>query len=275
MESLFFCPICAAGLVREGAVCRCGGGHSFDIAREGYVNLLPANRQHSKAPGDDKTMASARTAFLEGGWYSPLRDELCKLSLEAAEAPALPPVLLDAGCGEGWYTQKLLEVLSPKGFRVCGVDLSKPSVKRAAKRCKGAEIAVASLYHLPIPDEKVGILVNCFSPLAIDEFRRILAPGGTFLYVVPGPRHLWELKEILYENPYENPEKAEEYPGFCYQSIVPVETVFTLSDPAQIRALFAMTPYAWKTPKAGVARLSALSELTVTAQFRIHVLRRL
>lgn len=270
MDSLFACPVCGGALDREPGRYVCPTGHSFDIAKEGYVNLLPANRQHSKAPGDDKAMAAARTRFLDGGWYAPLREALCRL---AGEALPQGGALLDAGCGEGYYTAALSALAAGKGGRCAGVDLSKPAVKKAARRCPTAEIAVASVYHLPLADAAADVLTDCFSPLAAEEFRRVVKPGGAFLYVVPGPRHLWELKEILYEHPYENEEKREEYPGFALREVVPVETVFTLTDHADLMALFAMTPYAWKTPKAGVERLEGTETLTVTAQFRIHVFR--
>lgn len=269
MESLFICPICGKALVREPGRYACGGGHSFDVAKEGYVNLLPANRQHSKAPGDDKEMAAARTRFLEGGWYAPLRDALCSFIRSFS-----PAVLLDAGCGEGWYTAALAETVSAGGGQTAGVDLSKPAVKKAARRCPNGEIAVASVYHLPLADHSVDVLTDCFSPLAAEEFYRVLKPGGKFLYVVPGPRHLWELKEVLYESPYENEEKQEEYPGFRYVDILPVEGTFTLPDGQAIQDLFCMTPYYWKTPKVGAERLGKLDTLTVTAQFRVHVMER-
>ncbi len=272
MESLFCCPICGGALEREGGRYACPKGHSFDVAREGYVNLLPANRQHSKAPGDNKAMAAARTRFLDGGWYAPLRDCLCMLSGELAPEGA---AALDAGCGEGWYTAALTQVLSDKGGRLAGVDLSKPAVKKAARRCPGAEIAVASVYRLPLADSSVDLLLNCFSPLAAKEFYRVLKLGGKFLYVVPGPRHLWELKEILYDSPYENEEKAEEYEGLALRSVTAVETSFTLTAPEDIQALFHMTPYTWKTPKMGQERLAAVDTLSVTAQFRVHVFQRI
>lgn len=271
MKSLFCCPVCGGEMVREERCCRCENGHSFDTAREGYVNLLPANRQHSKAPGDDKEMAAARTRFLEGGWYEPLRKKLCKFVEELAP-PA--PVLLDAGCGEGWYTQALAQAAAAKGGRTAGIDLSKPSVKRAARRCPAGEFAVGTVYHLPVAQGGVDVLVDCFSPLAAEEFARVVRPGGIFLYVVPGPRHLWELKEVLYEAPYENGERQEEYPGFCWRGAAAVETVFTLPQREAVRDLFHMTPYFWKTPKAGAARLAELERLTVTAQFRVHILER-
>lgn len=271
VTSLFLCPVCGQGLTREALRYACPQGHSFDVAREGYVNLLPANRQHSKAPGDDKAMTSARTRFLEGGWYAPLREKLCGLVRQS-----LPDggTLLDAGCGEGWYTAALSEAAAAEGGRTAGVDLSKPAVKKAARRCPGSEIAVASVYRLPLADSSIHLLVDCFSPLAAEEFYRVLSTGGKFLYVVPGPRHLWELKEILYDTPYENEEKVEEYPGFTLERVVPVETAFTLTDPQDIQALYHMTPYTWKTPKEGALRLAGVERLKVTGQFRIHMLTR-
>ena len=271
MESLFRCPVCGDKLTRLDRQYTCPGGHSFDIAREGYVNLLPANFQHSKTPGDDKEMAFARTRFLEGGWYGPLRNELCQL-IEALAPPS--SILLDAGCGEGWYTQALAETVSVLGGRTAGLDLSKPAVKKAARRCPGAELAVGTLYHLPMAEGTVDVLVNCFSPLAAEEFRRVVKPGGLFLYVVPGPRHLWELKEILYEEPYENGEKREEYPGFRYRDVAAVETVFPLTRNQDIQDLFTMTPYYWKTSRAGAERLEGVEKLNVTGQFRIHLFQR-
>lgn len=272
MESLFSCPICGQALTREEGRYTCPAGHSFDTAKEGYVNLLPANRQHSKAPGDDGEMIAARSAFLGGGWYQPLQSKLCQL-IQETSSPS--PVLLDVGCGEGYYTAATATVAARKGGRTAGIDLSKTAVKRAAKRCREGEFAVASAYHLPVGNAAVDILVDCFSPLAAEEFARVLRPGGLFLYVVPGPRHLWELKSVLYENPYENEEKREEYSGFRYIEVVPVETSFTLPGPQAIADLYRMTPYCWKTPKEGARRLAELNTLSLTGQFRIHVLERL
>lgn len=271
--SLLRCPICAAPLSREAGRYVCPGGHSYDVAREGYVHLLPANRLHSKSPGDDKAMAAARNRFLSGGWYEPLRKELCKLALESTgEAPAV----VDAGCGEGYYTAGVCRALTQadRRPRVAGVDLSKPSLRWAARREPGAEFAVASVYHLPLADRSVDLLLNCFSPLALEEFRRVLSPGGTFLYVVPGPDHLWELKRVLYDTPYRNTESESPYGGFEYRGIVPVEGKLDIRENGALMDLFQMTPYAWKTPKAGVERLARREALEVTAQFRVHVFTR-
>ncbi len=267
--SLFICPICGAPLDRTDRTYRCPGGPCYDIAREGYVHLLPANRKHSADPGDDRDMTAARTRFLDGGWYAPLRDALCRLALaHTGDNPAV----LDAGCGEGYYTEGIFRALVNAGRspRLAGIDLSRPALKKAARRTPGVEFAVASVYHLPAADGCADLLVDCFAPLAAEEYRRVLRPGGVFLYVVPAPEHLMELKAVLYDTPYPNPEEAVAYEGFRYLDIVPVETTMELGREALLD-LFRMTPYAWKTPKAGVERLERLERLAVTAAFRVHV----
>lgn len=269
MTGLLCCPICAQPLERAERSYICPKRHCFDIAREGYVNLLPANRKNSKDPGDDKDMVSARTRFLDGGYYAPLRDALAGLVLEKK-----PAAVLDSGCGEGWYTAGVCAALRECGLntRVAGVDLSRSALKKAARRTKEAEFAAASVYHLPVADRSADLLLNCFSPLALEEFRRVLKPDGAFLYVVPGAKHLWELKQVLYENPYENEEAETDYEGFVYERILPVDFEMDLNADA-LQDLFRMTPYCWKTPKSGVERMNALDELRVTASFRIHVFR--
>lgn len=270
--SLFRCPICAAPLVRGERTYTCPAGHSFDRAREGYVHLLPPNQMHSKAPGDDKGMAAARSRFLGGGYYDHLLRALEELVLDhTGEAP----VLLDSGCGEGYYTQGIFRALTAAGRspRMAGVDISKACLRRAAKREGAVEWAVASAYRLPLTGGCADVLVNCFSPLALEEFRRVLRPGGIFLYVVPAPDHLWELKQVLYDRPYRNPEEAVPYEGFRYVEIRPAERRIAVEGQA-LADLFQMTPYYWNTPPAGRERLAGLPALEVTAAFRIHLFRR-
>ena len=271
--SLFHCPICGAPLTSEPTRYVCPARHSYDIAKEGYTYLLPPNQKHSAAPGDDKGMAAARRDFLSKGYYAPLLNALCREILSGAgDAPAI----LDTGCGEGYYTAGIYQALCAAGKspRMAGTDISKFILRHAAKREKNIEFAVASSYHLPLANASVDILLNCFSPLALEEFLRVLKPGGTFLYVVPAADHLWELKQVLYDNPYPNEEKETPYEGFTYQSIVPVDADISLENQADIHALFQMTPYYWKTPKSGAERLTALDTLTTRISFRIHVFRK-
>lgn len=275
MKSLFCCPLCGAPLEREPARLFCSNRHSFDRSAAGYVHLLPANRKHSKDPGDDKAMVAARAAFLEKGYYTPLRNSLCKVILQYTENLSAP-VILDSGCGEGWYTAGLFQALSQAGRtpQIAGVDLSRAALRRAAKRVPRAEFAAASVYHLPIPDNSVDVLVNIFSPLAADEFARVLRPGGLFCYAVPSARHLWEMKEVLYPTPYENPVKREDYSGFVWRDVKEIRYTVDLENTSDIMALFGMTPYAWKTPKEGVARLEALNRLRCQIGFDLHLYER-
>lgn len=270
--SLFRCPTCSAPLTREEHRCHCPAGHSYDLAKEGYTYLLPPNQKHSSAPGDDKAMAAARRVFLSKEYYAPLLNTICSQILSlSGEAP----VILDAGCGEGYYTSGIYQALTAAGKapRMAGIDISKFILRLAAKREKNVEFAVASCYHLPFPDSTADILLDCFSPLAIDEFRRVLKPGGYFLYVVPGAQHLWELKQVLYDAPYPNEEKETPYDGFTYEAIVPVDFTLHLENQADLQALFRMTPYCWKTPRSGVERLAALDSLDCQASFRVHIFR--
>lgn len=275
--SLFCCPLCASPLARlEQRYC-CPAGHSFDLAAAGYTHLLPPNRKHSKSPGDDKEMVAARSAFLDKGHYAPLRDALCGMVLEELAGCASPsPVVVDSGCGEGYYTAGLYQALVQSGHtpRIAGVDISKFALRRAARRLPQGEFAVASVYRLPLADRSADALINVFSPLALEEFARILKPGGLFFYVVPSARHLWEMKQVLYPQPYENPVKRENYPGFVWRGARQVRYQLALDAPADIMALFRMTPYAWKTPREGIARLERLDHLETTVGFDIHLYRR-
>ena len=271
MNSLFRCPLCGSPLVREEKGLRCPGGHSFDRAGAGYVHLLPANRKHSRQPGDDREMVAARAAFLERGYYAPLLDALHGGAGERlASLPA--PVLVDSGCGEGYYTAGLYQALVLAGHApaVAGVDLSKYALRRAAKRLPQGEFALASVYRLPLSDSSADLLTNLFSPLAAEEFARVVRPGGWFCYAVPSSRHLWQMKEVLYPRPYENPVKREDYPGFFWRGVQPVRASIRLTCAADIQALFGMTPYAWKTPREGRERLAGLTELDTEIGFDLH-----
>ncbi len=268
--SIFSCPLCNQPLDRGEQVYRCPMGHCFDISKEGYVHLLPANKKHSALPGDDKDMVRARNRFLSGGFYSPLREALCSLCLKYSPQNC---VLLDCGCGEGWYTRGICEALERAGLSpaVYGIDISKEAVRLGAKSCKNAEFAVASAYHLPVANSSVDLLINCFSPLCTDEFERVLKKGGHFIYVVPGPRHLWELKSAVYESPYENRRIECRYDGFSLKESLYISGIIPLPDSQTISDLFTMTPYFWKTPPEGLARLAALSSLETEISFDIYV----
>lgn len=272
--SLFICPICGKSLKKEDRLYQCPDGHSYDIASEGYVHLLPANKKHSKLPGDDKNMVRARNRFLSAGYYEPLRNALQSLFLELSDKS---PSILDSGCGEGYYTEGISHALAQHGIlpQIAGIDISKEAVRLAAKRLKEAEFAVSSAYHLPLADESADLILNCFSPLCESEFCRVLKPSSCFIYVVPAPRHLWELKCAVYDSPYENERSCPEYSGFKLLKTVTVKNRILLPNKNAISDLFTMTPYLWKTPAEGKSRLGALDSLETETSFDIYAYQKI
>lgn len=273
-KSLFTCPICGGELEKSGGVCRCGKGHSYDIASEGYLYLLPPNKKHSKLPGDDKQMVAARREFLNSGLYDIFSDALGRLVQEAVQGRR-EPFVLDAGCGEGYYTGRMAEELrKDASCRLAGFDISKFAVKAAAKRYAAIDFSVASAFGIPVADESVDCLTDVFAPIVPREFARVVKPGGVMILAVPGRRHLYGLKEILYKEPYENEEKDIEYEGFTFLSRTAVPGEITVQGNGMIRNLFAMTPYFWKTPEDGVKRLERVETLKTEIEFDFLCYRR-
>lgn len=260
------CPVCGGSLNRSGRVWRCSAGHSFDIARQGYVNLLLRGGS-GKRHGDDKTMVAARTAFLDRGFYDPLSQALAELALAHSAAPRL---LLDAGCGEGKYTCDLLRALRERGDRISalGIDISREALIAAARRDRELTLAVASTAALPVADGAADILLNVFSPFAREEFHRVLKPGGLLLRAWPLERHLWELKELIYETPYPNPPLDPAAEGFALLETRALRYPITLNG-AEIGALFRMTPYYYKTGRTDQEKAERAERLTVELQFGV------
>ena len=257
------CPVCGGPLLLTGRSLRCPKAHSFDLAKEGYAYLLPMQKKHTADPGDGKAMVRARRAFLSAGHYAPLMATLAEV------CAALPhDHIVDAGCGEGSYDKYLYETLGAP--QIVGFDLSKETVRLASKLLPGAAFCVGGSFCAPVRDGWADLLLNCFSPFAQEEFRRVLRPGGRMIYVVPGAEHLYQMKAVLYDTPYKNPVQEVAYEGF--RPIGEREVSGRITVPAgQLEALFAMTPYYWKTPRDGAARLAALPELTTDIAFRFLV----
>lgn len=260
------CPVCGDVLTREDRTLRCPRGHSFDTAKSGYCNLLMPDRMHAPLPGDNKQMVRARAAFLDGGWYQFLADAVCDA---AEEAVPLGGVLLDVGCGEGYYTALLAKRLS--GVRVLGTDISKTAADSAAKRTKGAFFFVSSAFHLPILTESLSAVVNLFAPFCREELLRVLQPGGYLLLAVPGRQHLFELKQAIYEKPYENEPQDPMIEGFRLCNSTHLLREMLLPDSETIAQLFTMTPYYYKTSPADMEKLSRIDRLSVTAEFHLFL----
>ncbi len=261
-ESLFCCPLCRKTLYKEEKRVVCENGHSFDRARRGYVNLLAGKggRNH----GDNKEMILARKNFLNSGLYEPLREALCTHLQEQ-----MPKTLLDAGCGECYYTEGMAKALPECVF--AGVDISKEALNSGCGRMKERmEGAVASIYSLPVTAEKFEALTLVFSPFSGEEFHRVLVPDGILYMVIPGKKHLWGLKKLLYEHPYENQLADYTLKGFEFLGEKVLDYTLTASG-RTLRDLFAMTPYFYRTPESGRNRVLQCESLQTEAVF--HILR--
>lgn len=271
--SLFVCPLCGGTLQAEEHRRVCGKGHSFDLAREGYVNLLLSQKSRAAHHGDDAKMVTARRRFLERGFYAPLRDALTALCLERAEKGMR---LLDAGCGEGYYTAAAASALDAAGLapEAAGVDISREAVRQAAKRDRSREWAVASVFRLPVADDSVDLLLSLFAPKAPEEWARVIRSGGTLCRAVPLADHLFELKEAVYDRPYKDTPEPTALAGFRLLRTERVRFSAALPDNAAIADLFAMTPYYYRTSAADRAKLDDLSALIVTADCALWVYER-
>lgn len=257
------CPVCGAMLQKEGASLRCESGHSFDFAKEGYVNLLTGSHKPGDRTGDSREMARARRAFLEKGYFRPLADALSEtIRAEQKEDPAV----LDICCGEGYYSEQISRALP---CRLLGFDLSKEMVRLAAKRKLDALFFVANLAAVPLPDSSVDAALHLFAPFHEETFARLLKDNGVLLSVVPGKRHLFELKEAVYDTPYENDEQLPQTTLLTLTGTKKVTAKIRIDTPEDIRALFAMTPYVHRTSKEGIARLEQLERLETTIEFVI------
>ena len=264
----FACPKCKGKLVLDGNTKKCKNNHSFDRAKAGYYNLLLGVKGGTH--GDNAEMVEARRDFLSRGYYEPLADRLASLVTDLTPSCG---AVLDAGCGEGYYTDKVEKNLKERDgeSNVLAYDISRDAVKFAAKRNRNLSLAVATSYDMPIADGSVDTLFNAFSPLAISEVLRVLKWGGHFVMVYPGTDHLFGLKSVIYKTPYKNEPEDTRLDGFKLLSHETLSYRITLDNPEAIRSLFMMTPYAYRTSREDRERVLALSEVSTEVEFIIDV----
>lgn len=260
------CPICGEALHREEKEYRCGNRHSFDIARQGYVNLLTVQQKKSLHPGDTREQVLSRRSFLDSGYYRPIADTLCRT---AAELGARGPIL-DIGCGEGYYSAKLSEALNAE---LAGLDISKEAVRVAAAKYKNALWLCATAAHIPAADHSAGCITSLFALTMPEEFKRVLKPDGLYFQVLAAQDHLLGLKSIIYpELKLKEKDSIPDLPGFELVKSVPIRFSFTAEGP-QVQNLLSMTPHVYRISKEGAARLAATETLTDTASCVLNVYR--
>lgn len=262
------CPVCGEPLIRQEKQYRCAHGHCFDIAKQGYVNLLTVEQKHSLHPGDTRDMVAARRAFLQGGFYASIAQAVCKACREFAPTAE---ALLDVGCGEGYYSAQAAEALSCQLF---GLDISKEAVRYAAGQYKSGSWLCATAARLPFEAESFSLLLSMFALTIPEEFQRVLKENGVFLQVLAAPDHLLGLKSIIYPTALQKEKEiAPQLPGFSLLESRPLSFSFTVEG-EQVQNLLAMTPHFWRISKEGAQRLTKTERLKDRASVILNIYKK-
>ena len=271
------CPLDGTALSQVERQFVCASGHSFDLARQGYLNLLPVQHKKSTSPGDSKAMIEARSRFLNLDIYQPIANQLTNIIISLLPESGSCS-LLDAGCGEGYYLDFLCQGLdeSRSEVSVIGLDISKAAIIAAGKRNKQIAWLVASNKRPPVLPDSVDIILCMFGFPVYESFARILKPGGTLVLVEALPRHLIELREVIYDEvrQHELPStQTATRSGFAL--LTQEQLCFSTGElqQAQISDLLQMTPHLYRAGQQGKARAAALSSINLTADVSFKVLR--
>jgi len=281
MTSILQCPVCRGLLLLSADGYQCSNNHTFDSARQGYVNFLLAHKKHSKEPGDSPEMIRSRRRFLDLGHYNRVSDGINQAvasNLHNSESGRAFSIL-DAGCGEGFYLKRLRDSLvhcpgKPVPIDYFGVDISKYAVRMATQRDKTVDWFVASIADLPFAFSSLDVVLSVFSPVNAAEFSRVLGKTGRLVIVIPGPRHLNGLREIIYPVAREHAQSTliEQARGlFSPLAETRINYQIELRSSGEIIDLLAMTPYFWNIDLNTKSRVEALARLTLDVDVDILV----
>lgn len=279
-KTLFQCPVCTKLLFHEDKRYYCREGHSFDIAGKGYVNLLLPRHTGAGKPGDTREMLQSRREFLNKGYYEEFSNRLNELiSSWVAKEKSERIAILDAGCGEGYYTWRLKHKLTEdfsqsNAIEVYGTDVSKTAINYAAGRERSIHFAVASTYHLPILNEVIDYLLCLFAPRDEQEFSRVLKPSGKLIVAAPGPRHLLNLRRILYGDPDLIGKRGTVTEGFTLVDEQEIAYNLYLTSGEDIKNLVRMTPYSRHLNTEAIKEINNLTELETEVEIKLLVYQR-
>ncbi len=274
------CPIDGARLEQKDGQLICENGHSFDIARQGYVNLLPVQHKRSKQPGDSKAMVLARTEVLNSGIYEPVASKLIEIVSEQMASDD-KTCILDAGCGEGYYLEMIFNALSDNhdSLSFIGLDISKDAIIQSTKRNKQISWLVGTNRQPPVKDESIDIILCLFGFICSNAFSKALKPGGKVILVDPGREHLKELRKIIYPELKKTDQSnalQDATEGFWFSLLKTEELTFKvkLSSNERIKQLLIMTPHFYRASKEGRQAASCLTELEITIDVVFRVLEK-
>ena len=265
-NTLLRCPVCQHSLFLNERTYCCEKKHSFDLAKEDYVNLLLSHQRRSKNPGDDKVMIQARRRFFDSGAFEPITQAIQRSTSHFSQ-----PAILDCGCGEGHFLSAL------KGNRF-GLDVSKEAIRCAAKRYKEITWMVANgMRDLPFSDQSIDCILSILAPRNSEEFARILKPDGQLLLGVPGPNHLIELRTRLCVNTSDFEEKADDATAKCaprFKETAREHVSYKINlTKEQVIDLIQMTPIFWNSSPKAKEEIQHLDELSVTVSFALLILQ--
>lgn len=271
----YICPICQSPLRQhqpsKGYFCQ--NKHHFDMAKEGYLNLLPVQHKKSKNPGDSREMMRSRRNFLEAGFYLPLAQALAKL-IDQYSAANTPMRLLDMGCGEGYYSRQIAALCDNRDkLDIHGIDIAKNAILAAAKKQAGARFIVASNKRMPYADHYFDLIMRIYAPSNDSEIQRLLKNDGLLLAVTPGPRHLWQLREFIYREVKEHSTDIDLPEGF--KALESQRLRYTITPSQEHRmALLQMTPFAWRANGDIRNQIQRAHDLEIETDFIITLARR-
>lgn len=270
---MLICPLCQTGFRQQERTLRCERNHAFDLAREGYVNLLPSGGKRPKFLGDSKEMLRARRAFFDAGFYAPLASAIEQAAEEtlASKTAVSPPTVIDLGCGEGYYVGQLAQNHPDTCY--FGVDIAKEAMRLAARRHKQVQFVVAdSKRPLPFRPSAANLLLNIFAPRNPQEFSRLLSENGRLLIVIPQKSHLLELRQAISLLNIEQDKEAKINVQLApwFQPLQQKTVSFELSLSAEsAQQLIAMSPSARHLSQADWAKISSIDSFQTKAAFRL------
>ena len=264
------CPVCQKRLILAEKSYKCENNHCFDISKYGVVNLSLNNKSSKKRHGDDKLMVVSRKDFLDKGYYEPILNTVCTLAKKHCKPGS---VLLDAGCGEGYYTCAVANKLNSNA--VYGVDISKDALRYFKKRLPDSAAIVSSIFKMPIESKSIDVVINMFAPTPNEEFSRVIKKDGILIRTFVLRNHLIELKKAVYDKAYYNDEENAEVGGFELTETVKTEKIIHINVEKDIKNLFCMTPYYYKTSKSDQQKLNGLNEFDTTLQVMTGIYKKL
>lgn len=277
IQQIFKCPVCNQSMkIDTSNRLICGIGHSFDLSRKGYLNLLLSGHTSTYS----KELFVARQKVCEAGFYDPLIQTLVQImEVFTCDAVSEGKLVLDAGCGEGSHLQDISCAIKKNHvYSFIGVDISKESINMAAAKGAANTWCVADLAKLPFQDQSFDCILNILSPANYSEFTRVLKGNGIVIKVIPGPQYLWEIREAVYKNTSKNEYTNEDITSYFSEKLNVMDSrkicdSFSV-DPDILRSFLKMTPLTWGKEAINVDKVNLDSIDSITLDMTILTGRR-